>query len=111
MVAMGFITFFLGLGAMSVDIALWLALYKAYSNLPQPGARTSLGIAFWLTLAALAALFVAAFPWQVVVVALVAACVFFVWILAKLVEIVWKSQLDWGTILEAEGRLFMQECF
>jgi len=110
-VATGVISFALAMGAMAVDIALWLALYKAHSNLSVDGAWSSLGIAFWLTLAALAVLFVAAFPWQVVVVVIVAGCVFFVWILAKLVEVVWRSQPDWGRILEAEGRVFMQEFF
>src|ERR1700729_4213489 len=67
MVVMGLFTFFLCLGAMSVDIALWVALYEAYGDLQLDGASSSLGVAFWLTLAALVALFVAAFPWQVMV--------------------------------------------
>ena len=96
---------------MSVDIVLWLALYKAYSDLTLVGARSSLGIAFWLTLAALAALFVAAFPWRVVVLVLGVACFCFARIIAKLVVIVWRSQPDWGAVLEAEGRLFMAGFF
>ena len=62
MVATGFVTFFLALGAMSINIALWLAIYKAYSDLTLVGVRSSLGVAFWLTLVALTALLVAAFP-------------------------------------------------
>jgi len=72
MVVMGLFTFFLCLGAMSVDIALWVGLYKAYGYLQLDGASSSLGVAFWLTLAALVALFAAAFPWQVMVGSLIA---------------------------------------
>jgi len=81
MVVMGLFTFFLCLGAMSVDIALWVALYKAYGDLGLDGASSSLGVAFWLTLAALVALFVAAFPWQVIV-GLLIAIVFVVYVLS-----------------------------
>lgn len=96
---------------MLVDIGLWVIIYSAPSNLPTPGAWTFLGVAFWLTLAALLALFVAVFPWQFVVLVFATACFCFVWILIKLVEIVWRSQPDWGVILEAEARLFMREFF
>jgi len=72
MVATGLITFFLALAAMSVDIALWVTLYKAYGDMQLAGVSSSLGIAFWLTLVALVALFVAAFPWQVMVGLLIA---------------------------------------
>jgi len=68
MVATGFISFFLILGAISVDIALWWALYNVYSPLPLDGASYSIGVAFWLTLFAGAALFFAAFTWELVLV-------------------------------------------
>jgi len=82
MVATGLITFFLALGAMSVDIALWVAIYKAGGDIPLEGASSSLGIAFWLTLAALVSLFIAAFPWQVMVGLLIAiGFIFFILVL------------------------------
>ena len=65
----GILSFFLVAGALGIDIALWVVIYNTSTSnflLTIDGGEvwTSLGIAFWLTLVAFLALFVAAFPWQ-----------------------------------------------